>query len=431
MMNNGRAKKKAKRKHSTSKRQQDSEQNMSSEELNGCGSDEDMGVSDNSSNSSTSPNVTLDTTDDIEYYEDTASLIMSKIEEAKEQGGKERQLCCEEIRKALCSRCVPDAIVPNKKTILDFLEKSIRKGATEDRVLCCYISTLFCIQLGRRESAEVFATLKPILLPMIQDSLLPSSLRASAALALGLTCFVGADKTEDIVDCLSALKRVFCQKVPVDSTTHIVHGNALVAWGLLLTFATEFDIPEQIDDVVAVFCKIIERGDLNLRILAGETAALVFEVAAEIGVSLNEIAVNDLYSLLRDLSNEGGHHKGKREKRAQKTNFREILRSVEDGCFPDKTIRFGIESMDITSWVCSCKYNALKEVLASGINTHLQSNFVIREIFGLGAMVCKEDVEERTNKCEKEWLNAVTVKARKKSRSQQRDDKHAVLYECD
>ena len=355
---------------------------------------------------------------------------MSNIEEAKEQGGKLRLQCCQQIRRILTNqRCVNDTLVTHKKTIIDFLEKSIRKGSTEDRVICCSITSLICVHLGRKESIEVFTLLKPILRSILHDSTSASALRASSASTLGLVCFIGADKTEEIVDCLDALKKVFSQKVLADSKSHALFSSALTAWSLLLNLATEFDLPSQIDGVVDILCEIIERGDLNLRIAAGETAALVFEVSGEMGISLNESHVNELLEILRNLSNESGHQRGKREKKTQKSTFREILKSVENGYFLDKTIRFGVESMELISWSSLCKYNVLKEAIGSGINSHLQSNALLREIFCLGEKISKDHCEEVTNKCEKEWLNSVNVKARKKSRNRQRDDKHAVFYE--
>ena len=80
---------------------------------------------------------------------------------------------------------------------------------------------------------------------------------------------------------------------------------------------------------IGIICKILERGDLNLRIAAGETVALVFELAREMDYSLRSGPINNLYGMLRDLANESGRHKGKREKRQQKSSFRDILKSVE------------------------------------------------------------------------------------------------------
>ena len=43
------------------------------------------------------------------------------------------------------------------------------------------------------------------------------------------------------------------------------------------------------------------------------------------------ILTSEMCELLRELANESGKHKGKREKRQQKASFRDILKSVEVG----------------------------------------------------------------------------------------------------
>ena len=72
----------------------------------------------------------------------------------------------------------------------------------------------------------------------------------------------------------------------------------------------------------------MELGSLNLRIAAGETAALVYELAYNNRMSLQG-PTNNLLDLLQEFSNESGRHKGKREKKQQKSSFRDILKSVK------------------------------------------------------------------------------------------------------
>ena len=74
--------------------------------------------------------------------------------------------------------------------------------------------------------------------------------------------------------------------------------------------------------------KLLERADLNLRIAAGETAALVYELGRAGRIHFQG-PVNVLQTYLRDYANESGRHKGKKEKRLQKASFRDILKTVE------------------------------------------------------------------------------------------------------
>lgn len=221
------------------------------------------------------------------------------------------------------------------------------------------------------------------------------------------------------------MKKVFSAKIPADVSHHVALSSALLAWGLLLTVASQSVAQEQMEGCIVVICRILEKAELNLRIAAGETVALVFELAREMEYDLQTGPLNNLYAMLRDLANESGRHKGKREKKQQKSSFRDILKSVEDGTAPEETIRFGKEYVTMTSWTWMCRYNAFKEALGSGTNTHLAHNMLLRDIFGLGIPVAKEMKETRSNKDERMYNNALSSKTRKQTRNQRRDNKAA------
>lgn len=363
----------------------------------------------------------------VEHHIDFESVLLENIEGARQKSAKSRQTSLGEVKKALCKRYMNEIILSRKETILDIIEKLIKKGQKEDRVLSAGIACALCIQLGEGESLRVFTTLKPILIAVINDDTVSPLARASAASALGISCFIGAEDINDTATCLAALKVVFSKKIPSDPAHHVAFTHAMLAWGLLLTVASESVVQEQMEGSLGIICKILENGDLNLRIAAGETVALMFELSREMDYTLATGSLNNLYSLLRDLANESGRHKGKREKRQQKSSFRDILKSVESGSAPEELIKFGSEFISMTSWTWLCRYNRFKEAVGSGINTHLSSNMLLREIFGLGIPVAKDLKECKTNKYERQWINQASNKARNLKRNQKRDNKLATV----
>lgn len=414
-----------KKKHTQVKKKEAAATNGSTDEVSCYGSDDDC-ASVCSIASSTGSAFTVDDFEDgFDHHEDFESILLENIEGARQKSAKSRQTCLAEVKKALCRRYMNDIILSRKETILDIVEKLLKKGQKEDRVLSSNIACALCIQLGEGESLRVFTTLKPILITIINDDTVAPSARGSAALALGLSCFIGAEETEDTAQCLSALKSAFSKKIPSEASHHVSFTHALLAWGLLLTVASESVVQEQMEGCISIICKVLENGDLNLRIAAGETVALMFELSREMDYTLATGPINNLYSILRDLANESGRHKGKREKRQQKSSFRDILKSVENGQVPDEVIKFGSEFIRMTSWTWLCRYNRFKEALGSGTNIHLASNMLLREIFGLGIPVAKDLKESKTGKYERQWLNQATNKVRHLSRNQKRDHKHA------
>ena len=80
---------------------------------------------------------------------------------------------------------------------------------------------------------------------------------------------------------------------------------------------------------------LLQNADLNIRISAGEALALMYEL----GRNINEDFVgvrNGLCDTLRELATDGSKHKAKKDRRQQRSSFRDILRAVEVGlccCF--------------------------------------------------------------------------------------------------
>lgn len=408
-----------------SKLKKNGRQNGSNDEVSCYGSDDDC-ASVSSFASSLDSTFTLDDADDgFDHHEDFESLFDDNLEGSGQKNSKSRQKCLNEVSKALSRRYMIDIVLSRKETILDLVEKLMKRGQTEDRIYASSIASALCVQLGEGESERVFTTLKPILIPLINDDSVSSSARAAMASALGMCCFIGAEEIEDTVECLCALKNVFTKKIPSDPTHHITLTNAILSWGLILSVANRSVFSNQIDGIVSTTCKLLERGELNLRIAVGETIALVFELAENREISLSDGPIEELYDFLRELANESGRHKSKREKRQQKASFRDISKSVEDGLPPDEQIRFGLEYIQMTSWTWLCRYNRFKETLGSGTNIHLESNMLLRDIFELGIPVSKGLKENKSEKMERQWLNAASTKIRHQTRNQKRDTKHA------
>lgn len=82
---------------------------------------------------------------------------------------------------------------------------------------------------------------------------------------------------------------------------------------------------------------MIESNDPDLRNQAGETIAVLYEIARDI----NSVFADPPESLLITLekkANESAKYKGKKEKRLQRATFREIYNSFEVICSIDRLI---------------------------------------------------------------------------------------------
>lgn len=73
---------------------------------------------------------------------------------------------------------------------------------------------------------------------------------------------------------------------------------------------------------------LLETNDLNVRIAAGESLALMYEMARDFNRDFIGDS-NGLCDLLRDLATDGNKHKAKKDLRQQRSSFRDILKTVE------------------------------------------------------------------------------------------------------
>lgn len=130
---------------------------------------------------------------------------------------------------------------------------------------------------------------------------------------------------------------------------------------------------------------MLKSQDVDLRIAAGETIALLFELAqCDPHSDLKVFEDDDLFDILKDLSKDSAKYRSKKDKKAQRASFRDILKTIEEGEFESQTVKFGNESLYLDNWVRRKEYETFKEILCTGLNAHLQQNEFIRELFDLG-----------------------------------------------
>ncbi|KAM6344411.1 interferon-related developmental regulator 2 isoform 3-T3 [Alca torda] len=175
---------------------------------------------------------------------------------------------------------------------------------------------------------------------------------------------------------------------------------------------------------------LLSSSSVALRILTGETIALVFELAQDMEEDLCHQDTECLCAQLKVLATESNKYRAKTDRRKQRSIFRDILRFIESGEYQEETIRFGLECMYVDSWARQRTYQAFKEVLGSGICHHLQNNELLREIFGLGPPLVLDAATLKASKVsrfEKHLYNSAAFKARTKARSRVRDKRADVL----
>ncbi|XP_053506659.1 interferon-related developmental regulator 1 [Ictalurus furcatus] len=355
------------------------------------------------------------------------------IDSTVDKSAKTRQGALDGLKTAMATKILHEFILERRMTITDSIERCLKKGKGEEQRAAASLACLLCIQLGSGiESEEVFKTLKPIFKTLLTDGSANIQARQACATSLGLCTLVAEDDVLDIYATMECFESLFTRsyvredgsRPSLNPQTVQLHTNALLSWALLLTICSGSHITAIIHKHLAKLPRLLESEDVNMRIAAGETIALLFELARDVDADFDcdnwELLCNKLSALATDCNK----HRAKNDKRKQRSVFRDVLKAVQDGEFETETIRFGTERMVIDSWVRKRTYDAFREFVGSGMNYHLQANEFIRDVFGLGPALLIDSAAlkaMKSSRLERHFYNAAAFKARTKARNRFRD----------
>ena len=91
---------------------------------------------------------------------------------------------------------------------------------------------------------------------------------------------------------------------------------------------------------------------MDLRIAAGETIALLFELAqCDPHADLKYYEDENLFETIKNLANDSAKYRSKKDKKQQRSSFRDILKTIEEGEFESQTIKFSSETLFLDNWV--------------------------------------------------------------------------------
>uniref|UniRef100_A0A8C5N291 Interferon related developmental regulator 2 n=1 Tax=Leptobrachium leishanense TaxID=445787 RepID=A0A8C5N291_9ANUR len=316
---------------------------------------------------------------------------------------KTRQAALTSLRLSLSSHILADVLTERRVTLMDALERCLKKGKEEEQSLAASVLSLLCIQLGSGpEGEEVFHCLKPILISILTDSSTGSSARQSCATSLGLCCYIAAADAEDLISSLCCLEGLITSYYSDNGAKHTaLHGLlccAIQSWALLLTMCPASRIQKVLESHLPRLPGMLSSENVNLRIAAGESLALLYELGRDLEEDFFYEDTDALCVTLKALATDSNKYRAKTDRRKQRSIFRDVLHYIESSECQEETIKFGLEVMYVDSWVRRRTYSSFKEVLGSGVRYHLQYNEVLRDIFSLGAPLVLDAAAIKANK---------------------------------
>jgi len=208
-----------------------------------------------------------------------------------------------------------------------------------------------------------------------------------------------------------------------------LHATTLDCWSLLLSLLSPGEVHRRAGKWLKGLTSLLHSSDMELRVTAGESIALVLEFAFDYDEEYAVPGWDELVELLGSLAKDASKARSKRDRKEQRASFRDILRAVEDGDCPNESVKFGKEVLYLDSWYKKLQYSWFCRVLATGTNIHLSSNIVLRQIFELGAPLTLDasNSSSKPSKSERNAANQLAFKLRTQSRGKNRDKRSAVV----
>jgi len=362
-----------------------------------------------------------------------------KVKEAIDLAGQKSAAGRVKAVEALCTgllrRYSPDFLENQQMTLCDVVQRAVKKGRGGEVTSGARLAVLLALQLPDCE--DVYRELKPLLVQLTTDKTAAASTRAAAATSLAGLCFLGGGEMAEVVSTMQILEGVFSGSyskkdgtIPAPSADlQALHCAALSSWSLLLTLLTSGDVFRLATTQVSSLRGLLHSTDVDLRITAGESLALVLEFAYDYDSQYEPNDLEGLIVAVRQLATDSNKSRSKKDRKEQRSSFRDVLRGVEEGEPPSQKIKFGREVLRLDTWYAVLQYQWFCKILGPGINLHLASNHMLREIFELGnpLPVLDGSSNDKPSKEERNAANQLARKIRTGIRGKNRDKRSAVV----
>lgn len=302
------------------------------------------------------------------------------------------------------------------------------------------VAALTCVTLGATDETEVvMREVRSILLTLVNDSTIGAEMRSRIAMSLGLITFITEDGTTNgssaplVMDSMVSIFSASFFKgngvIPLLSpSTTTLHSSALNTWTLLLTTCSIDTVLQLSDRWSGSISQLLDSPHLDLRVSAGETLAAIHEILSGWNSHFELDNCDELLDKLRSLATDSSKHRAKKDRRIQRSTFRDVLRLIQgDTQDPPslfEVVRFGREQLLIQSWCKKRQYDSFRAILGPGMNIHLATNHLLRDIFSLGDPVLHLSTASgngKLSKFERHMENLAIARARTKVRAKLRD----------
>jgi hypothetical protein len=243
-----------------------------------------------------------------------------------------------------------------------------------------------------------------------------TQVRSAALRCLAMVHFIcGTDCFEDGENAAAVL--TLCEKVSAQSyrgetVSPILRATALDCWSLLSTTFSDayvaagdsgddFNLGQGLQ-LLPLLVECLESSNQSLRRSAGECVSLIHECRLNLGMDEEEavnrterayrrgswhgseweVLMDEVKQRIAELSVESGHHMSKKDKKEQRSTFRDFVSTIVDDENPEEIVNWRGGKVTLNSWKEIIQLNFVRHCLQGGFQTQLMTNETLQNIFG-------------------------------------------------
>ncbi|KAJ7542631.1 hypothetical protein O6H91_09G004000 [Diphasiastrum complanatum] len=403
---------------------------------------------DTASTSSTSASSDLVVNPKMEEEHDEEALLEGFIEALYEKRASIREAALKSLINAFTGSILDDYVEQEWETLSSLLIGSIKRGSSSETALAARALGLLVVTVGSGDAAQnLLAEASPHLAKVAKLGS-DASIRISAVESLAILGFVSGVEDDSIEKVMAILWQIATHAGDqhADQTSGMIKPSselraaAITSWAVLLS-ASPFNssFSNHVFDNLSSLSTLLDTGSLEIQRAAGEAIALIYEMynsnkhmedSFQHSVSDNATDVNKIMQAREDqlleqmkaLSIEaGGKGHSRKEISLQRSSFRGLVASIEDGVCPETHIRLRHgDILKIDTWIKTLQLNAFRKLLAQGFHIHMQENSLLHDIFGFSP---RQEKQKSLTAKEKRLFfspNSVTSKRRTQVRNHSR-----------
>jgi len=142
----------------------------------------------------------------------------------------------------------------------------------------------------------------------------------------------------------------------------------------------------------------LESAALEVRVASGENIAMFFETLGinqrrdleeesydqdddEDDEAIEYDDMTRLTELLARLATDSNRRRARSERKAQRSAFRDILKTVEEGDPIQERLKIRKQVINFNTWAKVIQLNAFREAISSGLSVHLEENELLHSVF--------------------------------------------------